>query len=85
MADEIHRVELKKQDAMRFRRIATLMTNLLNDVREYIPEANLYLEDSGNWHILSGESHDYEGWMTKARQDRSLAREDVPHSSGGAW
>ena len=82
MANKDQQPKLKPQHAARFRRIAAEMNRLLDDVREYIPEANLYLEDSGNWNLLSGDSHDEHD---EARQDRVLAFELVPHSGGGAW
>lgn len=74
--------ELKPQHERRFSRIARSMEKLLLDVREYIPDANLYLEDQGNWNLLSGDSHDERGRM---RQDRVMAWEPVRFTGGGGW
>lgn len=71
----------------RFRRLARGMAKLLEEIRrETCPNANLYIEDSGNWILLTGDSHDSSGSRDMiARQDRKVALEVVPHSGGGAW
>lgn len=69
----------------RFRRIARSMAKLLSEMRETCPNANLYLEDSGNWCLLTGDSHDESHGRIHARHDRKIALEHVPHSGGGAW
>lgn len=69
-----------------FRRIARSMAKLLEEIRKTCPEANMYLEDSGNWLLLTGDSHDMtESRQMQARQDRKVCFELVPHSGGGAW
>ena len=73
-------IKLKHQD--QFVRIAGRMAKLLEEIREYCPEANMYLEDSGNWNLLTGDSHDD---RDEPRQDRIAVFTIVPHSSGGAW
>lgn len=80
--NDLRRVELSRKHASRFRKLAADMNRLLADIREEIPRANLYLEDSGNWILLSDDSHDEKG---RARHDRKLAFEIVPHSGGGGW
>jgi hypothetical protein len=72
---------LSEEHRRRFLRLAERMNTLLREIRAYCPEANLYVEDSGNWHILSGDSHEGDDPC----RDRSMARADVWHSSGGAW
>lgn len=69
----------------RFRRLARSMAKLLEEIRETCPRANMYLEDTGNWILLSGDSHDHNGWSMRPRQDRAVVMEVVPHSGGGAW
>lgn len=73
---------VKASQIARFRRLARDMAKLLEEIRQTEPGANLYLEDSGNWYLLSGEDHDVNG---RSRQDRKIALEFVPHSGGGAW
>lgn len=80
--NDVHQPELTRQQKAKFRKLANGMNQLLEEIRKEIPEANMYLEDSGNWHILSGDSHDRGERM---RQDRILATERVTHSGGGAW
>jgi hypothetical protein len=74
--------EISERHIARFRRIARQMASLLKEIRETCPEANLYLEDSGNWNLMTGDSHDEK---ERQRQDRVVAYELVPHSGGGAW
>jgi hypothetical protein len=66
----------------RFTKIANDMDNLLREIREYIPDANMYLEDSGNWNLMTGDGHDEE---EGPRHDRVAVFVRVPHTGGGAW
>ena len=69
----------------RFKRIARNMAKLLEEIQETCPGANMYLEDQGNWHLLSGDSHDWNRNNNPARQDRIIECVRVPFSGGGAW
>jgi hypothetical protein len=73
---------IKPSHVTRFRKLARDMAKLLSEIRRYCPEANLYLEDAGNWNLLTGDSHDEND---KMRQDRLVTCVYVPHSGGGGW
>ena len=66
----------------RFKRIATSMRRLLEELQETCPGANLYLEDQGNWNLMTGPSHDEK---ERRRFDRVVESARVPYSGGGAW
>lgn len=53
----------------------------LEEIRKIHPNANWYLEDSGNFNLLSDESHDGD----RARMDRVLHRSYLKNAGGGGW
>jgi hypothetical protein len=73
------------QHRRRFRRIARSMDKLIQEIREYCPGANMYLEDQGNWHLMVGDSHDWSKQSTPPMQDRIAVSEVVRCTGGGAW
>lgn len=76
---------LRPEHRRRFERALRDLNKLIAEVREYVPEANYYLQDN-SMHILSGEPHDGMGTSREvARVDRSMASEVLHHGSGGAW
>lgn len=78
------KAKLRQQEIARVMRAVATLNTVLAEVRERMPEANYYLEDSGNFHLLSGPSHDGM-FADHARPDRSLLRLDLLHSGGGGW
>jgi hypothetical protein len=66
----------------KYKKICADMQSLLDDISEYIPDVNIYIEDSGNWNLMNGDSHDDEG---SPRRDRVIENCSVFQSSGGGW
>lgn len=73
---------MTKEQIRRFNRLCKGLNDLLKEVREKHPEANLYMEGEGGLYLLSGPSHDD---LERSRQDRVLANCLIHHASGGAW
>lgn len=71
-----------KNALKRIERAVRALNESMLDVMEEHPQAMFYLEDNGNFYLLSDESHDARG---DARQDRVIKRWDLMNSSGGGW
>lgn len=76
---------IRKRDIEAFERLAERMDALLKRIQQYCPEANMYLEDSGNWNLMTSPSHDDNWGRATPRQDRVVTRVIVRSSGGGAW
>ena len=74
--------EITPAQLRRFKRLVKGLNDLLSEVRETVPRANYYMEGEAGLYLLSEDSHDERG---KQRQDRVMANECMPNSSGGAW
>jgi len=73
---------LKSKHEKQIRKAIEMLNKTINEVREYIPEANYYLEDSSNFNVLSGHSHDNH---EHERQDRIMLQCTLDYSGGGGW
>jgi hypothetical protein len=80
-ADDIAR--LKPEHRRRFKRAISTLNALLVDVQEDFPDAEYYLEDAGNFMLMSGETHT--GRDCQPRRDRVLLDEKLRRSGGGGW
>lgn len=76
--------KLKKKHAERVSNAINELNAVMKEIKKYIPEANYYLEDTANFMVLSGDSHDDDRNCT-ARQDRVLQHDYLMHAGGGAW
>lgn len=74
--------DLKPEHRRRFVRLVDQMNQLVDDVRGYIPEAQLYLAND-NLHLMSGDSHS--GVRADPHQERSMESRKLHHSGGGDW
>lgn len=80
-------VPISPDHVKRFKRIATTFTRAINklmeEIREYSPEANVYLENAGDLNLLYGPSHDDRG---DTHQERVVCSVTGPrHTDTGAW
>ncbi len=76
----IHKIHAADRKA--FVKLAERMDVLLKRIQVYCPEANMYLEDAGNWNLMHGPSHDEKD---HARPDRVEECVVVRSSGGGGW
>jgi len=74
---------LKPEHKRKFKRLIAGLNDLLQEVRADFPEAEYYLEDAGNFNLMSGASHT--GRDCQPRRDRVLMDEKLKHSGGGGW
>ena len=77
--DRVRAVHLK-----RFIRLAAGLDQILQEIREYEAEANIYLEDSGNFNLLVGPSHS-DATDPKPQFQNVAYCVNVRHSGGGGW
>lgn len=73
---------MNKSQKARMDQLTNDLNVLLDEVRRIHPNANWYLEDSGNLNLMSDESHDSSG---RARKDHVLHRSNLNRSGGGGW
>lgn len=71
-----------EQDRRDFARAVNLLNAVIGRVREYLPDANLYIEDAGNFNLMTGNPHDARG---RPREDRVALHWTVYYSGGGGW
>lgn len=81
VADEqAHRIQ--QQDVKAFVRAVNTLNDLMERVREYEPEAELYLA-MDSLHLMIRPAH--EGRRGEAREDRSALSWTITHADGGDW
>jgi len=78
-------VEMIRPEHVRlFHRRVKALHKLIEEIREYSPEANYYLDGSGDLCLMHGPSHS--GPRCYANQDYIAAHENLgPGASGGDW
>ena len=75
--------KIKAKHVKRFEALASRMQALLEEIREYCPEANLY-QECDNWNLMSGPSHT-DDHACKQLQGNVVVSIYMPHTDGGAW
>lgn len=76
--------KIKQAHRKRYKSLCTQMQNLLNEISEYCPDVNIYVEDDSNWELMIGPSHnDNNGDLPS--HDNVAVSCTVSPSSGGAW
>lgn len=73
----------KKQFSKISRAIKSL-NEAMTEIQKEFPKANYFLEDCGNFLVLSDESHD-DSQYHYANHDVVVHREHLKDSSGGGW
>lgn len=73
---------LTASEQRRFRRAIRSLNDLIEEVRQRLPEAGYYLAND-TLHLMSGSSHDERS--AHSRQDRILINERLRFSGGGDW
>ena len=74
----------KKRIFKKIDNAAKSLNKALEDAKKIWPDAQYYLEDTANFLLMSGSSHD-ESNGEKARQDRILHHTYIYDASGGGW
>lgn len=77
--------EVTRAQRLKITRHVAALNKILEEIRETHPDANWYLEDKCNLHLLSGHSHDSNGAYEKARPDRIMGSWFLKGASGGGW
>lgn len=72
---------IKESDRRDFAKAVNLLNKVIQNIREYHPEANLYVEDYGNFNLMIGDSHE----NGRPRHDRVALHWIVWNSGGGGW
>lgn len=75
--------KIKSVHVKRFREIAVQMQRLLNEIREYCPEANLYQECS-NWNLMCGPAHT-DDHACRPIHKNLIKSIYMPFTGGGTW
>lgn len=76
--------KIRTEHRRRYKSLCPQMQTLLHEISEYCPDVNLFIEDSGNWNLLVGPSHD-DLWDSQAISENVAVWSYVAQSSGGAW
>lgn len=75
--------EITAKQKAKIKRAIKSLNDAILEIRGDHPEANYYLEDSGNLHIMPRDAHDDD--TGRDRQDESMLLLNLYFSSGGAW
>lgn len=76
--------KLKPKHASDIELAIDLLNHTMEQVIKYIPDANYYIEDCGNFYTLSGDSH-HDTHGQPAAEDRILRVDTLKGASGGGW
>jgi hypothetical protein len=84
MCDENEAPTLTRSQKTRINAAIKKLNDVMAEIKLTIPEANYYLEDAGNFNVLSGPSHE-DGYRNRSRQDRIMHSLTLNCSGGGGW
>ena len=73
---------IKETHIRKFEKLSKQLDRLMHDIRDYRPEANLYVEGDGFFNLLEGPSHDTDGSHI---EENVVSGVKVHKSSGGDW
>jgi hypothetical protein len=76
------RVEIKTTHRRKFIRIIEDLKCLMEEIWEYCPDANIYLQED-DFNLMKGPSH--VGYRDQPVYDNSVALVTIPKSGGGGW
>lgn len=85
MFEEEKADRIKPEHRRKYKRICKQMQELLNEIEKYEPEVNLYVEDSSNWNLMIGATHNDNVRDTPALHENVALCCTVHPSSGGGW
>ena len=74
-------MEIKKRDIRKFENIISELDDLMQEIRAYNPEANLYVPMTSIC-LMKGESHDK--WQ-EPQQDNAVSTIELGYIGGGDW
>ena len=80
-----YEVAVPKRLTRRFERLCKQMAQLLEEIQEHCPEANLYLEGEGYPHLLVGPSHTGRFRPYQCQENILVSGVGWPQSGGGGW
>lgn len=74
---------IQAKHVRKFVSLCKQMNRLMDEIRDYEPKANLYLQED-SLHLMVGDSHsaDVAG---RPQYDNSVESVLMPYASGGAW
>jgi len=75
-------MKLKAKHEKQIGKAIDQLNKTMSEIQEYVPECNIYLEDSNNFNVLCGDSHDAGG---SANQHNVIAQFTLHNSGGGGW
>lgn len=75
-------MDIKQEHIKKFKRIEKQLNKLMLEICKYNSDANLYVEDAGNFNLMKGWPHDDNGNM---QQENVVYNGYVHHSGGGGW
>ncbi len=73
---------IKPEHIKQFESLTDELDKLMIEIAEYNKDAILYIEDSDNFNLMKGESHDVNG---RPIFDNVVCHAFVSSSTGGAW
>ena len=76
--------DIKPEHIKKFRKLAKQLNNLMQEICEYNPEAELYVEDSWNFNLMKWPTHD-DSRAQRPQHGNVVAHELVFKSSCGGW
>ncbi len=77
--------KIKQKHIERFIELAKELNQLMIEITEYNPEAEIYVEDSWNFNLMKGPTHDENDRNLRPMHENVVAHETVFRSSGGGW
>lgn len=77
-------IELTNAQRRKIKRAVAALNDVRMEVQQENPEHNInwYLEDTSNFNLMEGDSHDCDG---DSRQDRVIENFYLDSASGGGW
>jgi hypothetical protein len=78
----MHNHNVQEKHIKKYKSLCKQMQKLLDEISLDCPDINIYVEDAGQWNLMSGDSHDEDGID---RQDRVITCCLVMPSGGGGW
>lgn len=73
---------ITKEQDRKITKAVKMLNDVLKEIQLDYPEAEWYLEDTSNFNLMSGPSHDMNG---KAQHGNILEQYYLVDASGGAW
>lgn len=76
--------DIKPEHIKKFKSLSKQLNKLMQEICKYNPDAELYVEDSWNFNLMKGPTHDDSRYQ-KPLHENIATCETVFKASGGGW